>query len=584
MSKSNTKKQPSHNKLARYLPIVGWLPNYDRSWLRSDIIAGLSVWGLTVPTALGYATISGVPVQYGLYAAALGLIFFALFTTSRQATAGPGSSTSAVLGAGVLGMAVAGSDEAIALSASIVMVAGVLYLLMYLFKMGWISQFLSAAVLTGFTFGVAINVAAGELFKITGTEKAGANGWQKLWIWVTTLDETNMATLVVGVSALVLVFGVKIFAPKVPGALIAVVLGIAATMIFGLGDLGVALVAPVPRGIPSFVLPNLGLIMDNLPLVVGTAVGLLLVGFSLSTATVRNNATKHNFKVDINQELLAQGMSNLSSALFQGIFNNASISKSPVNDDAGAKSQVSNLAQAGFIILTLIFLAPLFSALPVAVLGAILIQAVVMGMMDVAEMKRLYKVKRFEFLIALIALLGVVTFGILQGVFLGVLLSLTWLIAVAARPYIPELGRKPGTHAFFDLNSHPEGETYPGLSIIRFDGSIFFANADALADRLRQIRVDQEHELTGVIISMEGVNFIDTEGADALKEIAEAGIALNIDLHLARVKPQVLAVLQRDGVLDLIGTEHIHDDIVTAVNHHLSKHPVDKALTKENRT
>ena len=209
-----------------------------------------------VPTSLGYATISGVPVQYGLYAAALGLIFFAIFTTSRQVTTGPSSSTAAVLGAAVLGVAAAGSDEAVALAASIVFVAGLLYIIMFLFRMGWIADFLSAAVLTGFIFGVGINVAIGELFKITGTEKSGSNTWQKAWAWITSLDEANMTTMVVGVLALALVFGVKFFAPKVPGALLAVILGIAATMLLGLGDMGVDWLPRYLRGCPASCCPT----------------------------------------------------------------------------------------------------------------------------------------------------------------------------------------------------------------------------------------------------------------------------------------------------------------------------------------
>ena len=576
MTGVTNKDKGNQGGIGRFLPIVQWLPNYDRSWLKSDIIAGLSVWALMVPTSLGYATISGVPVQYGLYAAAVGLIAFALFTTSKQVTSGPSSSTAAVLGAAVLAVASAGSDEAVAVAAAIVLVAGLLYIIMYLLKMGWISEFLSASVLTGFTFGVAINVAAGELFKITGTEKAGSNTWGKLWTWITSLPETSMPTLVVGILALLLVFGIKFFAPKVPGALVAVVLGIGATALLGLGDLGVALIGEVPRGLPSFVLPDLGMILDNLAMIVGAAVGLLLIGFSVTTAAVREYADKHNYRININQELLAQGMSNVSSALFQGIFDNGSLSKSPVNDDAGARSQISNLAQAAFIILTLMFLAPMFSYLPEAVLGAVIIEAVVMGMMDIPEMKRIYKVKPYEFLAAMAALLGVMTFGILQGVVIGVALSIVWLVAVSALPYIPELGRKSGTHAFFDLQQHPDGQTFPGLSIVRFDDGLFFVNADALGDRLRNVRIHADPPLNGVILSLEGVNFIDTEGADSIKKIAQAGKDLNIDLHLARVKPQVIEVLDRDGVIDLIGAEHIHDDIASAVELHLSKHPEDE--------
>ncbi len=245
--------------MSSYLPILNWLPNYERSWLKRDLIAGLSVWALMVPTSLGYAAISGVPVQYGLYAAVAGLIVFALFTTSKQVTQGPSSTTAAVLGAAVLTIAEAGSAEAVAVASAIVFVAGLLFLVMYLLKMGWISQFLSTSVLTGFTFGVAINVAVGQLFKISGTHGASGNAWQKLWAWLSELPEASIPTAVVGVSALTLVFAIKLYAPKVPGALVAVILGIAATVVFGLGDMNVELLAMCPAACPVWRCPTLDL-------------------------------------------------------------------------------------------------------------------------------------------------------------------------------------------------------------------------------------------------------------------------------------------------------------------------------------
>ncbi len=570
-NKTMVAKAEKSQGISRYLPVLNWLPNYDRAWLKGDLIAGLSVWALMVPTSLGYAEISGVPVQNGLYAAAFGLIAFALFTTSNHVTQGPGSSTAAVLGAAVALLASKGTDEAVAVAGAVVFVAGLIYVVMSFLKLGWISQFLSQSVLTGFVFGVAINVAVGQLDKITGTESSGENAWQELWTWISALPESSRPTLGLGIAALVLLFGLKLFAPKIPGALVAVVLGILATALFDLGNLGIALIAEVPRGLPGFSLPDLNLILDNLATIVGAAVGLLLIGFSVTTAGVRNYANKYNYRIDINQELLAQGTSNLASSLFQGIYVNGSLSKTPVAEDAGAKSQLYNLIQAGFIILTLLFLAPLFSLLPEAVLGAIIIQAVVTGMMDLAEMVRINAVKRSEFLIALLALLGVITFGILWGVVIGVLLSLIWLVAVSARPTIPELGRKPGTNAFFELQEHPEGETYPGLRIMRFDGGLIFINTEALGDRLRNLRVSAEPPLEGLILTLEGVNFIDVEGADTLNEIAKAGKTHGIDFRLVRVKTQVMEVLQREGVYDLIGPERIHDNIAEAVEAYLKE-------------
>ncbi len=571
--RSDARGSEQDGSIRRFIPILEWLPAYQRSWLKNDVIAGLSVWALMVPTSLGYASLSGVPVQNGLYAAAFGMIVFALFTTSRQLVQGPGSSTAPVLGAAVVSIAAAGSQDAVAIATAIVLFAGVLFVVMAVLKMGWIAEFLSAAVLTGFIFGVAINVVSGELFKITGTEKSGSNTWQKLWDWIASLPDANRTTVVLGVAALVLLFGLKFAAPKIPAELVAVVVGIAVTVLWDLGDRGVELIAEVPRGLPTPSIPDVGLILDNWETVAGAAVGLVLIGFSVTTAGVRQYATKHNYRVDVNQELLAQGMSNVSSSIFQGIFNNGSLSKSPVNDGAGARSQVSSLAQAGFVLLTLLFLAPIFSKLPEAVLGAIIIEAVTLGMMNVGEMKRLVLVKRYEFAAALAALLGVMTFGILPGVFIGVGISIIWLVAVSALPYIPELGRKPGTDAFYDLERHDDCETIPGLKILRFDGGLFFVNADALSDRLRQIRVDTPTGLDGVILSMEGVNFIDSEGADVLIAIAQAGIDHDIDLFLARVKPQVIDVLERDGFFELVDPDHIHDNIEAAVEAHAGLHP-----------
>ena len=569
---TDTTTNEQSGSVRRFIPILVWLPNYQRSWLKNDVIAGLSVWALMVPTSLGYATLSGVPVQNGLYAAAAGMIVFALFTTSRQLVQGPGSSTAPVLGAAVVSIAAAGSKDAVAIATAVVLVAGLLFVVMAALKMGWIAEFLSAAVLTGFIFGVAINVVSGELFKVTGTEKSGSNTWAKLWNWAAGLPDANGATVAVGVAALLVLFGVKFLAPKVPAELVAVVLGIVATVVFGLGDHGVELIAKVPSGLPSPSVPDIHLILDNWSVVFGAAVGLVLIGFSVTTAGVRQYATKHNYRIDVNQELLAQGMSNVSSSLFQGVFNNGSLSKSPVNDGAGARSQVASLAQAGFIILTLLFLAPIFSKLPEAVLGAIIIEAVTLGMMNIGEMKRLLLVKRYEFGAALAALLGVMTFGILQGVFIGVGISIIWLVAVSALPYIPELGRKPGTDAFYDLERHEDCQTIPGLKILRFDGGLFFVNADALADRLRQIRLESPEGLDGVILSMEGVNFIDTEGADVMLKIAQAGVAAHIDLHLARVKPQVVEVLAHDGFFELVDRDHVHDNITGAVELHTTLH------------
>jgi SulP family sulfate permease len=362
-------------------------------------------------------------------------------------------------------------------------------------------------------------VAVGQLKHVTGTQVSGESVWQKLASLITSLPQTSTTTLVVGVAALVILIMLKIYAPRVPGALVTLVLGIGASAIFDLSAHGVAVVGAVPRGLPIPALPEISLITKNFGLILSGAIGVLLVGFSESLAAARQYASKYHYDIDINQEMLAQGMANVTSGLFQGINVAGSLSKSSVNDASGAKSEMASLAQGVFVVLTLLFLAPLFANLPEAVLGAIVIQAVVFGLMDVKALKRIYRLNRSEFWVGIVALLGVLTFGTLQGVLTGLMLSLLVLIARSSRPDIPVLGRWPGTKVFHRLNENPDSETYPGLVIIRFDGPLYFATANALRDKVREVTTDVAPPVTMVLIDMEGVNYIDLEGCDMLNEI-----------------------------------------------------------------
>ena len=551
--------------LARYVPILHWMPHYNKAWLMGDIVAGLSVWALMVPQALGFAAICGVPVQYGLYAASIALIVYAIFASSRHVVTGPSSTIAAVTGAAVLSVAKAGSSEAIALVAAITMLAGILYIILFVLKMGWVSNFLAESVLVGFIFGIGIDVAVGQLKHVTGTHVTGANVWQKLAGWIASLPQTSATTLVVGVAALVILFALKIYAPKVPGALVTLVLGIAASAIFNLSAQGVAVVGPMPRGLPTPALPDISLITKNFGLILSAAIGVLLIGFSESLASARQYASKYHYDIDINQEMLAQGMANFTSGLFQGLNVDGSLSKSSVSDASGAKSEMSSLAQGVFVILTLLFLAPLFADLPEAVLGAIVIEAVIFGLMDVKAMKRIYRLSRTEFWVGTIALLGVLTFGTLKGVLIGLILSLLVLIARSSKPDIPVLGRWPGTKVFHRLDENPDSETYPGVVIIRFDGPLYFATANALRDKVRAVTTDVSPPVTVVLIDMEGVDYIDLEGSDMLNEISKNMKSVGVEIHLARVKHEVLQMLEKDGVYQIIGRDHIHVKVAEAV-------------------
>lgn len=555
--------------MQRLLPVVGWLPHYDRRWLRGDIAAGIAVTALIVPKNLGYAGIAGVPLQNGLYAAAAGAIIYALFCTSRHISTGPSSSLAAVAGGAVV-VAGVGGDQAAELVAAIALATGLLFLLFAVFRMGWIAQFLSKAVVTGFLAGAAVDVVIGELPKLTGTSAEGDSAWRELASWVGSLGDVHTTTVLVGVCALAVILGLRRVAPAVPGALVLVAGGMLAASVFDLGAHGVALVGEVPSGLPDPELPDLALVGDHAATVAIAAVALLLIGFSQTAGDARAFATRHRYRIDVNQESVAQGMANVGAGVFQGMPVSTSLSASSLNESAGARTPLASLVTGGLVVATLLVLAPLFSDLPKAVLGAVIIDAVVFGMIDVGELRRLYRVTRFDFWVALAAIIGVLSVGVLAGVVIGVALSLAWLVYVSTRPPMPLLGREAGTDVFRDLDGNPDDETFPGIAILRFDGALFFATAEALEERVRELAEGARPD-RALVLDLEGVNFIDSQGSAKLTEIHQLTQADGVELRLAGVKPQVRAVLDADGVVERIGADHIHGNVNTALEAQLAE-------------
>jgi sulfate permease, SulP family len=546
--------------MAARLPILEWLPSYDRRGLRGDVAAGIAVTALIVPKDLGYAGIAGVPLQNGLYAAAAGAIIYALFCTSRQISTGPSSSLAAVAGGAVVVTGL-GEGQAAELVAAITLVSGLLYLALAVLRLGWISRFLSKAVITGFLAGAAVDVVIGELPKITGTDAEGESAWRELGSWIGSLGDVHATTVVVGMLALALILGLRFRAPAVPGALVLVAAGILASHVFDLEAHGVALVGDVPSGLPAPELPSFDLVKEHAATIVVAAIALLLIGFSQTAGDARAFAARHKYAIDVDQESVAQGMANVGTGVFQGMPVSTSLSASSLNESAGARTPLASLVTGALVLLTLLVLAPLFSTLPKPVLAAVIIDAVVFGMIDVRELRRLYRVTRFDFWIAVAAIVAVLSAGVLAGVVVGIVLSLGWLIYVATTPPIPELGREPGTHVFRDLVENPGDETFPGVVVLRLDSGLFFATSQALEDRVRALAADG----SAVVIDLEGVNFIDSQGAEQLAAILELVESDGATLRLARVKPNVLAVLRADGFVDRLGADRIHGNVQRAV-------------------
>ena len=435
----------------------------------------MAVTALVVPKNLGYAGIAGIPIQNGLYAAAAGAILYALFCTSRHISTGPSSSLAAVAGGAVLATGVTG-DDAAQLVAAIAIATGLLFLLVAVFRLGWIAQFLSKAVITGFLAGAAIDVVVGELPKLTGTSSEGTSAWRELATWIRTLGDVHWTTLAVGLASLALILGLRFLAPAIPGALVLVAAGLLASYLLDLGAHGVALVGHVPRGLPAPELPDVAVIQDHYATIAIDAFALLLIGFSQTAGDARAFATRHRYRIDVNQESLAQGMANVGAGVFQGMPVSTSLSASSLNESAGARTPVASLTTGALVLATLVVLAPVFSSLPKAVLAAVIIDAVVFGMIDVAELRRLHRVTPFDFWVAVAAIVGVLSAGVLLGVVVGVVLSLGWLVYVATRPSMPLLGLEAGTRVFRELDEYPGDETFPGIAVLRIDGGLFFAN------------------------------------------------------------------------------------------------------------
>ena len=553
----------------RLVPIVGWIRSYERSWLRGDLIAGVAVAALVVPKNLGYAGIAGVPLQNGLYAAAAGAILYALFGTSRQISTGPSSGLAAVAASAVAVAAITGTQDVASFVAAITLASGVLFLLLAVLRMGWIAQFLSRAVVTGFLFGAAIDVVIGELPKLTGTKATGSNPLQELWSWLGSLGDSSLVTVLVSVVALVVVFGVRVIAPKVPGALVLVVGGLLASWLFDLGSHGVALVGEVPRGLPAFQVPGTQVLSGHASTVAIAAVALVLIGFSQTAGDARTFAARHRYRIDINQESVAQGMANVGAGLFEGMPVSTSLSASSLNDHSGARTGLASLTTGAIVLATLLVLAPVFSVLPKPVLAALIIEAVVMGMMDVPEMRRLARVQRFDFWIAVAAIAATLVVGVLAGVIIGIGLSLIWLIFVATHPPMPVLAREPGTQVFRELDEHPGDEQFAGVTVLRLDGGLFFATADALEDRVREVALSAPGS-TAIVLDCGGMDFIDSQGSAKMSEILNLTKQAGVTLRLARLKPSVREVLKRDGILGRIGDDKIHGNVDHAVNAQLA--------------
>jgi high affinity sulfate transporter 1 len=555
------------------LPVREWLPRYRRRWLRPDVIAAVAVWAVLVPEGMAYASLAGVPPQAGLFAALAPLLVYAVLGTCRQLTVGPSSAVAAYSAAAIMPLAFGDTSRFIALSALLALLTGILLLIAGLARAGFIADFFARPVMTGFVAGLALVIAVGQLSKLFGVEGGGTGFFGKGYELIRQLPGYSSLSFLIGIGALALILLLRKVAPKVPGMLVAVVLGVLLVKAFDLQDHGVAIVGALPDGLPSLAVPRFSLsdIRELLP----DAFALALIAFAESIAGARQLAAAHRYEVDADQELIALGASNIGAGLFQGFAVDASLSRSAVADSSGAKSQLSNIILFCFLIVTMLFLLPLFRDLPEAVLGAIVIAAV-SHLVDIKALRRLRRIDKTDFVLALLCFAGVLVFGLLVGLAIAVGLSLLALVYRAYRPSYAVLGRAPGAvdderFRFRGVEDHPDAETFPGLVILRVDGELFFANARWFRDVVRSLVRGQTPPVRELLVHAGAVPHVDTTAADMLrsliKELDEAGVSL----AFARATTGLVHDLERNGITMLVGDDLFYDTVAAGVDAYLHR-------------
>jgi SulP family sulfate permease len=536
------------------------LHGYRRAWLAGDVLAGLTVWAVLVPEALAYASIAGVSPVIGLYAAPGALLLYAALGSSRQLVTGPMSATAALSAATVAALVPPGGGPFVAMTAALAIATGLCALIAGLLRLGFLASFISEPVIKGFIIGLALTIIIGQVPKLLGVGKDDGDFFAKLVGVLGRLGDVDALTALIGALSLAVVLGLRRAAPRVPGSLVAVALGVAAVSLLDLDGHGVAIVGHIDRGLPSLGVPDVG--WHDLGTLIPGALGVMLVGFAEGLGAAKTYAAREHEEIDAGRELLGLGGANLAAGLSSGMVVNGSLSKTAVNGAAGARSQLSGLVVAVLTIVTLLLLTGLFEDLPEATLAAVVIAAVA-ELVDIAALRRLRALGSApDFLAALAALLGVLVFDTLPGLFIGIGVSLVLLVYRASRPHVARLGRLPGPDgAYVDLTRASEARSPDGVAVLRVEGSLFFANADAVRHAL--LAAAREDGVRAVVLDAETTPAIDATAAEMLRQVAGDLHRDGRQLLLARDVAGVRELLTRAGADDLTA---VHRSVQEAVD------------------
>ena len=546
--------------MRKYLPILGWLPGYPSKWLRQDLVAGLTTAAVVIPQSMAYATIAGLPVEVGLYAALVPMVVYAILGTSRALSVSV-TSTISILTATTLLSVVQGNDPTVYLTAAttLAVLVGVFLILAGVFRLGILANLISQPVLTGFKAGVGVVIFVGQIGKVLGVSVEKAPFLETLVALFQSLDDIHWLTFGVALITLVILIFLPRLTKSVPAPLVAVVLGILASALLNLESLGVVLVGDIPSGLPSLTLPDLSL----LGLLWPGALGIALMSFIESIAAGRSFTQKGEPAIDANQELFALGFANIGGGLFQAYPGGGGTSQTAVNRNSGAKTQISALTTAAVVALTLLLLAGFISLMPQATLGALVMIAAA-GLIDINSFRAMLRIRSTEFAWAIVAFIGVVFLGTLEGILIAVLISILTLFAQASFPPVYVMGRKPGTEVFRPISpDHPDDETFPGLLLIRSEGRMNFASAPNTTDKLWALVNEAEPRV--VVIEFSAIPDLEYSALNLLDEFEEDLSTQGITLWLAALNPEPLKVIRHAPLGEKLGNERLFFNLEQAV-------------------
>jgi high affinity sulfate transporter 1 len=545
-------------------PPAQWLPAYQSQWLRRDLIAGVTLAAYAVPVAMAYASLAGLPPQSGIYCYLLGGVLYAVFGTSRQLAIGPTSAISLLVGVTVAGMANGDPVRWTSIAALTALLVACMSVLAWALRLSTLINFIGETILVGFKAGAALSIAMTQLPKLFGVPGGGEHFFARLWVFAGQLGDTNLVVLACGLAALaLLVLGAR-WLPGRPVPLVLVVLALVVMSVSSLSELGVTVVGELPQGLPTWHWPSLR--PRDVDGILPLAGACFLLAYIEGVSAARTLASKNGYEIDPRQELLALGAANLATAFGQGYPVAGGLSQSAVNDKAGAQTPLALVFASATLALCLLLLTGLLRNLPNVVLAAIVLVAV-RGLIDISALRHLWRVSRFEFKIAMVALVGVLLLGILKGVLLATVVSILMVLRRASRPHVAFLGRIPGTQRFSDLARHPDNAVVPGVVIVRVEASLVYFNAGYVSEAVRHRVRSEATPVQMVVWDLSSTPYVDVSGARMLADVQEAWAVQGIQLQLAEARADVRDTLRAAG-LEARGIQIDHrtsvDDIVAA--------------------